>query len=56
MLELGAALCQPRHHILFKGETLLLHSFKYELFEAVVFEILTHYIVKELVYNLRLAV
>ena len=56
MLELGAALRQPRHHVLFKGEALLLHPNKCELFEAVVFEIETHDIVKELVGHMRLAV
>ena len=39
MLELGAALSESCHHILFKGETLLFHLIKSELFEAVISEI-----------------
>ena len=56
MLELSAALYQPRNNIIFKREALLLHVIKSKLFEAVVSEVLTHHEVKELVDNLGFAV
>ena len=56
MLELSAALYQPRNNIIFKREALLLHVTKNKLFEAVVSEVLTDHEVKELVGNLSFAI
>ena len=49
MLKSGAALCQPRQHILFKREAFLSHCNEYKLFKAVISEVLTHHKIEELV-------
>lgn len=49
MLEVGAALYQPRYDVIFEREALLSHFIDDELLEAAVFEILTRHQIKELV-------
>ena len=56
MLKVGAALCQPRNHILLKRKALLIKSIDRKLFEAIISEVLTDYKVKELIDHLSLAV
>ena len=56
MFEIEAAPCQPRHHIIFKWEALLSHTFEDELTEVFLTELLTHHKVKELVCDFGLTV
>ena len=56
MLEVGAALNQPRYHIIFEREALPLHFIDDKLFKAAIFKVLTCHQVKELVCNCGLTV
>ena len=49
MLEVGAALCKPRHYIILKWKALLLNFIKDKPFKAVVSEIKSRHKVKEIV-------
>ena len=46
MLEVGAALCKPRHYIILKLKALLFNIIKDKLFKAVVGEVKTRHKVK----------
>ena len=56
MLKAGAALCQPRYHVIFEREALLFHVINDYLFKAAILEVLTRHQVKELVCYCGLAV